>query len=56
MFVKFGGIDEDDHDDDNDDAYGDEGNDDEHKEGGVDVDMTTKGPIKTVFAPDRVGG
>ena len=27
-------------------------NDDEHKEGGVDMDMTTNGPVKTVFAPD----
>ena len=45
MFVKFGGNDEDDHDDD--------GNDDEHKEGRVDIDMTTKGPLNTVFAPDQ---
>ena len=57
MFVKFGGNDEDDHDDDNDDAdddadNDDDGNDDEHKEGGVDMDMTTNGPVKTVFAPD----
>ena len=49
VFVKFGGNDEDDHDDDNDDAdydadNDDDGNDDEHKEGGVDMDMTTNGP------------
>ena len=31
----------------------DDGNDDEHKEGGVDMDMTKKGPVKTVFAPDQ---
>ena len=57
MFVKFGGNDEDDHDDDNDDAdddadNNDDGNDDEHK-GEVDMDMTTNGPVKTVFAPDQ---
>ena len=57
MFVKFGGNDEDDHDDDNDDAdddadNDDDGNDNEHKEGGVDMDMSRKGPVKTVFAPD----
>ena len=58
MFVKFGGNDEDDRDDDNDDAddeadNDDDGNDDEHREGRVDMDMTTKGPVKTVFAPDQ---
>ena len=40
-------------DDADDDADNDDdGNDDEHKEGGVDMDMTTNGPVKTVFAPD----
>ena len=37
----------------NDVGNDDDGNDDEHKEGRVDINMTTKGPVKTVFAPDQ---
>ena len=53
MFVKFGGNDVDNHDDDIDDAESDadadnedEGNDDEYKEGGIDMDDEYTGSYK----------